>query len=78
MAGALFSRGKEVLGQKAGGFITKLRNAVESDALALHHIDVAAKKQNPREYIGAIIRNRAGEPEPKFPGYVPMHPGAGG
>jgi uncharacterized protein YdaU (DUF1376 family) len=52
----LFRRGKEVLGQSAGGMIAKLfkakkRNVPECRAA----IELAAGKGNPREYVGAII-----------------------
>lgn len=52
----LFSRGKEVAGKDAGGLIAKLLKAKKGDlALARAAIEMAATKQNPREYIGAVI-----------------------
>lgn len=54
----LFRRGKEVLGKSAGGLIAQLLKAKAgkiTDARAA--IETAAGRQNPREYIGAIIRN---------------------
>ncbi len=54
----LFVRGKEVLGSSAGGMIKKLLTAKEgSVAQARAAIETASEKENPREYIGAILRN---------------------
>lgn len=56
----LFQRGKEVLGKNAGGMIAKLLRAKDRNiAAALDAVEEAATKQDPREYIGAII---AGQP----------------
>lgn len=53
----LYKRGKEILGAKAGGLITDLVKAKQgSFALARAAIETASTKQNPREYVGAIIR----------------------
>lgn len=55
----LFRRGKEVLGPSAGGLIKKLLTAKEGKVpLARASIEVASSKENPREYIGAIIGKR--------------------
>lgn len=52
----LFQRGKAVLGPAAGGLISKLLKAKGNPALAIAAIEVASTKQNPREYIGAMVR----------------------
>ncbi|MGA8650412.1 MAG: helix-turn-helix domain-containing protein [Xanthobacteraceae bacterium] len=54
----LFRRGKGVLGQNAGGLIKNLLKAKGSVELARAAIETAATKQDPREYIGAIVRGR--------------------
>jgi hypothetical protein len=55
----LFRRGKEVLGDKAGGMIAQLLRAKDRNiALARAAIEQASTKQNPREYIGAIIKGQ--------------------
>jgi hypothetical protein len=54
----LYRRGKEVLGKTAGGLVRQLLTAKGgkiTDARAA--IETAAGKQDPREYIGAILRN---------------------
>ena len=57
----LFRRGKEVLGPAAGGMIAKLLKAKRRPELARAAIEMASVKENPREYIGAIIRGSADE-----------------
>lgn len=52
----LFERGKIVLGQNAGGQISKLLKAKGSVALARAAIETASTKENPREYVAAILR----------------------
>jgi len=55
----LYERGKAVLGQNAGGLISRLLAAKHGDAmLALAAILAASSKQDPREYIGALLRPR--------------------
>lgn len=54
----LFRRGKEVLGKSSGGLISQLVKAKGAIPLARAAIETAAMKQDPREYIGAIIRGR--------------------
>lgn len=55
----LFRRGKKLFGPKSGGLITELLKAKDkSIPLARAAIETAATKQDPREYIGAIIRGR--------------------
>lgn len=52
----LFARGKEVLGENAGGMIVKLLKAKNKNVpLARSAIEMAATKSDPREYIGAVI-----------------------
>jgi hypothetical protein len=53
----LFHRGKEVLGDSAGGLIKNLIKAKAGNiALARAAIETASTKQDPREYIAACIR----------------------
>lgn len=55
----LFKRGKAVLGNDAGGLIARLlksKKGIISEARAI--IEVASAKENPREYIGAVIRGK--------------------
>lgn len=55
----LFRRGKEVLGKTAGGLIRQLVTAKDGKVnLARAAIETAAGKENPREYIGGILRNQ--------------------
>lgn len=62
----LFERGKQVLGQDAGGLIAKLLKAKKKDvALARAAIETASTKQKPREYIGAVIAGGAPSGEGK-------------
>ncbi len=56
----LFDRGKEVLGSSAGGMIAKLRKKLDhDDEHALRTINLAAEKQNPREWIGRLLAGDA-------------------
>jgi hypothetical protein len=52
----LFERGKEVLGQNAGGMIQNLLKAKGRIELARAVIETAATKQNAREYVAGAIR----------------------
>jgi len=56
-----YRRGREVLGQKAGGVLTKLVKVKDGDyALARSVLEIASTKANPMEYVqGAIRRNGA-------------------
>lgn len=55
----LFRRGKEVLGKAGGGLIKNLLKAKQNSVpLARAAIEQAATKEDPREYVGAIIRGR--------------------
>jgi len=57
----LFKRGKAVLGNNAGGLISNLIKAKGGNvALARAAIETASTKQDPREYIGAVMR---GDPD---------------
>jgi hypothetical protein len=54
---ALFQRGKKLLGDNAGGLVRKLLTAKDGKIpLARAALEVAATKENPREYIGAVVR----------------------
>lgn len=58
-----FKRGKEVLGPSSGGQLVKLRNAAGGNiALARSKLELASTKENPSEFIGAVIRG-AGSPQ---------------
>jgi hypothetical protein len=53
----LFRRGKDLLGKNAGGFIKQLLAAKAGNvALARSALETASTKQDPREYLGAVIR----------------------
>jgi len=55
----LFRRGKEVLGKSGGGLIKNLLKAKQNNVpLARAAIEQASTKEDPREYVGAIIRGR--------------------
>ncbi len=57
----LFRRGKEVLGNSSGGLIKKLLTAKKGKVpLARAAIEASTEKENPREYIGGIIKKRDG------------------
>ena len=59
----LFRRGKEVLGDNAGGMIAKLKAAKGGKvALARAVIEQASTKQNAREYVAAAIKGGTGPP----------------
>lgn len=53
----LFRRGRQVLGASGGGLIAKLLKAKNGQVpIARSAIEMASTKENPREYIGAVIR----------------------
>ena len=57
----LFRRGKEIFGPSGGGLTAKLLKAKGGKiALARAALEIAATKENPREYIGAAIKKRDG------------------
>ncbi len=67
----LFRRGKEVLGQNAGGLIAKLLKAKGSNiALARAAIETASTKENPREYIGAVANGGKSKEDLRARGYA--------
>lgn len=69
----LFQRGKEVLGKNAGGLIKKLLAAKNGDAaLARAVIEVASTKQDPREYVGAVLAKQ-GNGAPGWSGPFTFH-----
>ena len=61
-----FRRTKEICGPSAGGLAKKLLTAKENSIpLARAAVEQASTKENPREYLGAIIRSReAVDPRP--------------
>lgn len=53
----VYASGKALLGTKAGGVITKLRKACEyDDALAAEYLRQASEKQNPMEWLQAVLK----------------------
>jgi hypothetical protein len=56
----LYRKGRELLGEKGGGQVTKLRQKFGDDGRVMRVLEMAAEKDRPREYIGRVI---AGEPE---------------
>lgn len=55
----LFRRGKQVLGNNAGGLIAKLLKAKSGNvALARAAVEQASQRQDAREYIGGIVRGQ--------------------
>lgn len=59
----LYERGKAVLGKGAGGLIGKLLAAKGGNvALARAAIEQASTKQDPREFVGAIVAKERGPP----------------
>lgn len=54
-----FSRGKKLLGSNTGGILKNLLKAKGGSVpLARAALETASTKQDPREYIGAIVRGR--------------------
>lgn len=64
----LYRRGKSTLGNSAGGVITRLKDELGTGE-ALEVIDIAARKENPMEYVQGILRKR-GPPGPKLRGPI--------
>lgn len=63
----LFERGKQVLGQDAGGLIAKLLKAKGKNiAAARAVIETASNKQKPREYVGGVLRGQGGDDAAQF------------
>lgn len=68
----LFRRGREVLGKDSGGLIAKLlASKNKSIPLARAAIEHAATKENPREYVGAVIRGKQKADEPQWLDGIP-------
>lgn len=60
----LYDRGREVLGESAGGQITKLLRAQDgSIPKARAIIETASTRANPAEYVAAVIHGKAREPD---------------
>ena len=58
----LFRRGKEVLGVKGGGLVAKVLKLHKGNvALARSSIELASTKENPREWIGGLLRKGSNE-----------------
>lgn len=58
-----YRRTKEICGQSAGGLAKQLLKSKQgSIELARAAVEQAATKENPREYIGGIIKNGTGPP----------------
>lgn len=54
-----YQRGKALLGQKAGGQLTKLRAACgDNVGAALQIIEDAQRKESPAEYVAGVIRSK--------------------
>jgi hypothetical protein len=52
-----FRRGKQILGGKSGGYLKQLLQAKGGNVpLARAALETASTKQNPREYLGGVIR----------------------
>ncbi len=65
----LFDRGKKILGASSGGLIKNVLKAKKGNvALARSAIEIASTKQDPREYLGAIIRGRDGPDDARLRG----------
>jgi hypothetical protein len=62
---ALYDRGREVLGPKGGGLVTKLKKQQGSIAKARSVIEEASEKSNPTEYVNAILHKRRSD-EPRL------------
>lgn len=61
----LYRRGRQLLGENAGGLVSKLLKAKNgSIPLARAAIEQSATKDKPREYIGRVV---AGQQQPEFP-----------
>lgn len=62
-----YRRGKEVLGQNSGGLLRQLLSAKKGsvpEARAV--VEMASTKQDPREYVGAIVRGKRGTHAEQF------------
>lgn len=59
----LYQRGKAILGIKAGGVITQLKNT-RSVGDAIQVIEAAAGKENPMEYVQGVLKKKKGSRTP--------------
>lgn len=56
----LFKRGKEILGNSAGGMIANLLKSQDGNyGKAMAALELAANAENPREYIGRVIKPKS-------------------
>jgi hypothetical protein len=63
----LFRRGKQVLGQNAGGLIADLKRSQDGNISKTRAIiETASTKQDPRQYVGGVIKHK-GEEKPYDP-----------
>lgn len=62
----LFDYGKQLLGQKAGGQIAKLKKAYGIEG-AYRHLRTASEKSDPGEWIGAVLKNTRGNGQHRPP-----------
>ena len=71
----LYKRGKEVLGKKSGGVVTRLKNAVGLEQ-AMGIVELAAGKADPVQYIGGVLRKKDAESDGHVyhPGREPLSP----
>ena len=68
----VFRVGKDVLGRNAGGMIANLRKAQHfDDRAALDLIEQARAKNDPREWMGAVLR---GDARPRTPEHILFPP----
>jgi uncharacterized protein YdaU (DUF1376 family) len=68
----LFRRGRELLGNSAGGLVKQLLQAKGgkiTDARAA--LETAAGKSNPREYLGGVIRKKRDDDQPQWLDGIP-------
>lgn len=69
-----FRRGKDLLGENAGGLLVKLRQVKGgSIAMARAALEEASEAEDPREYIGAVIRGKGRAPMSKRQHYWGRH-----
>lgn len=58
----LYRRGREILGEEAGGMVKKLLTAKDgSIPLARAALELASTKSKPREYLGGVLRGAVKE-----------------
>lgn len=62
-----FEKGKQILGKSAGGLLVRLLKAKNKNVmLAMRMLELAAEKQDPREWLGKVV---AGAKQPDM--FVP-------